>query len=145
MSWETTPKWLGPWPQGDDDEFFLGAARGELRVQRCSTCGLHQHYGRILCHHCGAETVEWVTARGTGTVYSFTVIRQNGIPPFPERLPFVVATVDLDETGARLLAAMPTVDPADVRIGMRVRAEFRGADDPQFGFVDFAADPSPGP
>ena len=114
-----------------------------MRVQRCADCGLHQHYGRILCHHCGSESVQWVTASGAGTVYSFTVIRQNGIPPFKERLPFVVATVDLDEQGARLLGAMPTVDPEAVRVGMRVRATFRPADDPRYGFVDFAAVPDP--
>jgi uncharacterized OB-fold protein len=79
-----------------------------------------------------------VTASGGGTVYSFTVIRQNGVPPFNERIPFVVATIDLDEDGARLIAAMPEVAPDDARIGMRVRATFRPAGD-ELGFVDFTA------
>jgi uncharacterized OB-fold protein len=92
----------------------------------------------MLCSHCGKQTLEWVTASGRGTVYSFTVIRQNGVPPFNERLPFVVATVDLDEDGARLIAAMPDVDPDMARIGMRVRATFRAAGD-ELSFVDFAA------
>jgi len=78
-----------------------------------------------------------VTASGMGTVYSFTVIRQQGVPPFNERVPFVVATVDLDEDGARVIAAMPSLAPDDARIGMRVRAEFRPATD-EVGFVDFA-------
>jgi len=92
----------------------------------------------MLCSHCGKQTLEWVTASGGGTVYSFTVIRQNGVPPFNERLPFVVATVDLDEDGARLIAAMPDLDPDAARIGMRVQATFRPAGD-ELGFVDFAA------
>ena len=90
----------------------------------------------MLCSHCGKQTLEWVTASGNGTLYAFTVIRQNGVPPFSERVPFVVATVDLDEDGARLIAAMPALDPADARIGMRVRAAFRAAGD-ELGFVDF--------
>ena len=93
-------------------------ARGELRIQHCTTCGLHQHYPRMLCSHCGKQTLEWITASGRGTIYSFTVIRQNGVPPFNERVPFVVATVDLDEPGARLIASMPSLDPDDARIGM---------------------------
>jgi uncharacterized protein len=136
--WTDVPKWLVPRPAQEGREFWEGARRGELRVQRCTTCGLHQHYARMLCSHCGKETVEWVTASGNGTIYSFTVIRQNGVPPFNERVPFVVATVDLDEAGARLIAAMPDLDPAAARVGMRVRAAFRPADD-DLGFVDFAA------
>jgi hypothetical protein len=135
--WSEVPKWLMPRPRREDREYWEGAARGELRIQHCSNCGRHQHYSRMLCSHCGKETVEWVTASGNGTVYSFTVIRQNGVPPFNERVPFVVATVDLDEDGARLIAAMPSVAPDDARVGMRVRATFRPAGD-DFGFVDFA-------
>jgi uncharacterized OB-fold protein len=61
------------------------------------------------------------------------------VPPFAERVPFVVASVDLDEDGARVLAAMPSVAPEDARIGMRVRATFRPAND-EYGYVDFEPD-----
>ena len=138
MSWEgETPKYLVPHPNEEDGEFWRGARRGELRIQRCTTCGLHQHYPRLLCSHCGKDTLEFVTASGGATVYSFTVVRQNGVPPFSERLPFVVAVVDLDEPGARMIAALPKLDPDQARIGMRVRAEFRPAND-DTAFVDFA-------
>jgi uncharacterized OB-fold protein len=135
-NWEVTPEYLWPQPTPDDHEFWAGARRRELRVQRCASCGLHQHYPRSVCSHCGHDRVEWITASGLGTVYSYTVVRQNGVPFFKERVPFVVATVDLDEEGARLLAAVPALAPDDARIGMRVRATFRGAGE-EFGFVDF--------
>lgn len=135
--WDESPPWLGPWVGDEDREFWEGARRGELRIQRCRSCGLHQHYARYLCVHCSADEPEWVTASGNGTVYSYTVIRQNGIPPFKDRVPFVVAAVDLDEAGARVLAPMPGVDPGSVHIGMRVHAVFRPAGD-EYGWVDFA-------
>jgi uncharacterized OB-fold protein len=138
VDWSETPKYLWPQPTPEDREFWEGARRGELRLQRCTTCGKHQHYARFVCTHCGRTTLEWVTASGNGTVYSYTVVRQNGVPPFSERLPFVVAAIELDEDGARVLAAMPKVAPDDARIGMRVRAEFRAAND-EYGFVDFDA------
>ena len=136
MAWTETPQWLVPRPTPDDREFWEGARRGELRIQRCTTCGKHQHYARMLCSHCGAQTLEWVTASGNGRIYSFTVIRQNGVPPFKDRVPFVVACVDLAEAGARVIAAMPDVTPDSVRVGMPVRADFRPATE-DFGFVDF--------
>jgi uncharacterized OB-fold protein len=87
--------------------------------------------------HCGKATLEWITASGLATVYSFTVVRQNGVPPFDERVPFVVAVLDLDEDGARMIAAMPKLAPERARVGMRARAEFRPAND-DAAFVDFA-------
>ena len=135
-AWAETPKWLVPTPSAEDREFWAGAARGELRIQQCHDCGLHQHYPRVLCSHCGSESVEFVTASGRGTVYSFTVIRKNGVPPFPQRVPFVVAAIDLEEPGARILASMPTTAPAAMMVGSAVRAVFRRATD-DVGFVDF--------
>ena len=132
------PKFLIPQIQPEAAEFWAGSVRGELRVQRCTTCGLHQHYPRSVCSHCGAGTIEWVTAAGTGTIYSFTVIRQHGIPPFRTDVPFVVALVDLDEPGARILGRMPTLDPVDAHIGMRVRATFLPASE-DAAFVEFEA------
>src|SRR5689334_10562735 len=82
--WTDTPQWLAPHPTPEDREFWEGAHRGELRIQHCTTCEKHQHFARMLCSHCGAETLEWITASGAGTVYSFTVVRQNGVPPFNE-------------------------------------------------------------
>ncbi len=129
------PKYLVPRVSPEAREFFEGAQQGELRIQRCRECGLHQHYPRVLCSHCGSELLEWVTASGRGTVHSYTVIHQNGIAPFDEWVPFPVALVDLEERGARLLAAMPDTDPASVSIGMPVVTAFRRGDE-RVTFVD---------
>ena len=137
--WSENPSWMTPTPNDDDREFWEGAGRGELRLQRCIDCSLHQHYPRFVCSHCGGGRLEWISASGRGAIYSFTVIRQNGVPPFRDRLPFVVAAIDLDEPGARILAPMPDLDPGDAEIGMRVRAAFRAVGD-GLGFVDFTAD-----
>jgi len=131
------PKYLIPRISPEAAEFFAGTVRDELRLQRCGACGLHHHYPRVACPHCGSDDLEWITASGSGTVHSFTVVRQNGIPPFAEQVPFVVVLVDLDEPGARMLAQMPGVAPEDARIGQRVRSRFRPASE-RVAFVDFA-------
>ena len=139
MSGREVPSYLIPRVSPEAAEFFAGAGRGELRIQHCSNCGLHHHYPRLACPHCGSDRLDWITASGLATLYSFTVIRQNGIPSFKEQVPFVVGLVDLDEPGARMIAQLPTVDPPDVVIGMRVRATYRPASD-EVAFVDFAPD-----
>jgi uncharacterized OB-fold protein len=135
------PKYLWPDITPETAEFWAGTVRGELRIQRCTVCGLHQHYPRTACSHCGggsldAATLEWVTAGGSGTVHSFTVIRQHGIPPFHEAVPYVVALVELDEPGARVLGRVPGLDPAEAAIGMRVQATFAPASE-DAAFVEF--------
>ena len=55
-------------------------------------------------------------ASGDGVVYATTVIRQR--PPASSHN---VASIDLAE-GPRIMSRVGTVDPAQVRIGMRVKA-----------------------
>ena len=79
-------------------------------------------------HECGADT-EWLEASGRGTVYTFTVIRQNGMRPFRSELPYVVAMIELDE-GPRMMGNVTDCDPESVRIGQAVEVHFlKVADD----------------
>jgi uncharacterized OB-fold protein len=117
-------EWAKPLPAVDrvNAPFWDGAARGELRIQQCPRCGQRQHYPRALCTRCGADP-EWITASGLGTVHTFTIVRQYGMPPFREELPYVVAIVDLDE-GPRMMGNVTGCAPEDVRIGMPVEVWF---------------------
>ena len=120
MEVRTNTEYTKPIPDPDATEtpFWQGAATGELRIQRCEQCGHQQHYPRKLCTQCGAEP-SWQTASGRGTVYTFTVIRQFGLPPFRDELPYVVAMIELEE-GVRMLSNVTDVDPDEVYIGMAV-------------------------
>jgi uncharacterized OB-fold protein len=56
-----------------------------------------------------------------GRVYTWTVVHQAFVPGLADRLPYVVAAVDLDGGGgARLVSNLVDVDPAGIRVGMRV-------------------------
>jgi uncharacterized OB-fold protein len=109
-----------PDPDGTEAPFWQGAAEGELRIQICGACGHQQHYPRKLCTQCGAEPT-WHTTSGRGTIYTFTVVRQFGMPPFKDELPYVVAMIELEE-GVRMLSNVTDVSPDDVHIGMAVEA-----------------------
>lgn len=107
-------------PDATSQPFFAAAAVGELIYQRCPQCDHAQHYPRMICTACGA-TPEWHHAAGTGTMYSFTVIRQNGVAPFKSELPYVLAMVELPE-GVRMMGTLTGCDPEAVQIGMAVEA-----------------------
>lgn len=116
-----------PVPDPDSEPYWSAALEGRLLVQRCGTCAAHQLYPRDRCISCRGP-VEWVEASGRGTVYSFTIIRQNYSRSFKHLIPYVVALVDLDE-GPRLMTNIVGCDPDSVGIGMRVQATFEQVSD----------------
>ena len=111
-----------PVPEPEAAPYWAAAREGRLLVQHCARCDAHQLYPRQMCLRCHGP-VTFVEASGRGTIYSFTVIRQNYARPFRDWIPYVVALVDLEE-GPRLMTNVVGVDPEDVRIDMPVRARF---------------------
>ena len=115
-------EWKRPIPAPDAFErrFFEAAAQGELLHQRCPACGHRQFYPRAVCTACGADP-EWAPSVGRGVVHTWTVVRQNRMPPFEDELPYVVAMIELPE-GVRMMGNLTGCDVEQVRIGMRVEA-----------------------
>jgi hypothetical protein len=121
--------WTKPLPQPDNisREYWAAAARGELLVQECLACGTRQFYGRALCTTCGG-TPAWITTAGRGVVHTFTVVRQFGMPPFSDELPYVVAMVELAE-GPLIMGNVTDCPIDEVHIGMPVEVYFKKVDE----------------
>ncbi|HLK72610.1 MAG TPA: OB-fold domain-containing protein [Streptosporangiaceae bacterium] len=118
---------LRPLVTPDNSFFWAGTAVGELRIQRCASCGTLRHPPGPMCPACGVPADGgYLVAAGTGEVFSYVVHHH---PPVPgKKLPLVVALVQLPE-GVRMVAEMPGVAPDQVHIGMPVRAAFLRVDD----------------
>jgi uncharacterized OB-fold protein len=68
--------------------------------------------------------VSWEDASGQATLYTYSTVYTNDLPPFSERLPYIAAVVDLDE-GPRVMTNIVDCDPSELRIGMPLRVAFR--------------------
>ena len=108
-------------------EYWDACGRGELLIQHCPACGARQFYPRLICTTCGS-TPEWERASGRGTVYTYTVIRQNYAKPFRDLIPYVVAMIALDE-GPMMMSNLTGCDTDDVTIGMPVEVWFDQGDE----------------
>lgn len=117
-------EWTKPLPLADNvsTPYWQAASEGRLLVQECPACGNRQWYPRALCTACGADP-EWLECSGKGVVHTFTVVRQYGMKPFRDELPYVIAMIDLDE-GPRVMGAVTDCEPDAVRIGMPVEVHF---------------------
>jgi uncharacterized protein len=117
---------------GQDSQFFWdGTAAGELRIQKCNSCGALRFPPGPACPDCHALDRGHVVAAGTGTVFSYVVHRH---PPIPgKELPIVIALIDLDE-GVRMVGEVVDAVPDsgandEIEIGMRLRVDFNRIDD----------------
>jgi uncharacterized OB-fold protein len=117
-----------PLPDVDDPltaEFFAGAARGQLVIPRCVSCGEYVWYPAPECPHDGGA-LEWTEVSGRGTLFSWTVIHRAFLPAFADKVPFVSALVALDEDPAvRIVTMLVDCDAATLRADQAVDVEFR--------------------
>jgi uncharacterized OB-fold protein len=61
-------------------------------------------------------------------VFTYTVARRPTHPAFAERVPYVIAVVELAE-GPKLTTNIVEIDPDDVTIGLAVEAAFEDVGD----------------
>ena len=101
--------------------WWEAAAAHRLVVQRCDACGTTRHPPGPVCPSCRSAAASWHAVPGTGTVYTYTVVRQAFIPALADRVPYVVAVVALDGSGgARLVSNVVDADATEVTVGMPV-------------------------
>jgi len=114
-----------PLPEIDEESrgFWEACVRHELVFQRCASCRTFRHPPRAVCPACLSSEVAWVRSTGQGAVYSFTVTHQNHASGFRQRLPYVLAVVEVEE-GVRLMTTIVGCEPDAVRIGLPVEVEW---------------------
>jgi len=105
-------------------------------VKRCADCGEAHFYPRPFCPRCWSEAVTWEEASGDATLYTWSTVHVNDLPPFPERVPYVAAIVELAE-GPRMMTNVVDCDDAQLEVGMALHVRYRELDD-EFSIPVFA-------
>ena len=105
----------------ENKPYFEAAAAGRLVVKFCAACGQYHHYPRAICPHCFSERTEWREAKGTGAVYTCSVLKR-GVP-----VPYCIAYVTLEE-GVSMLTNIVDCDLEAVHIGQKVKVVFKPTD-----------------
>src|SRR5260370_28545175 len=119
-AWEIVmTRYEGPLPKPDKDSaaYWEGTRRHELLVQQCNACERLRFYPRSVCPYCLSDQFQWRPSTGRGAVYSFTVIHRAPLPAFRDKVPYVLALIELEE-GVRMMSNVVDCDPAQVRIGL---------------------------
>jgi uncharacterized OB-fold protein len=104
--------------------YWSAARDGRLVVQECRSCGRLGHPPLPACPRCHGRDLGWREVSGTGTIYSYTIVRHPTHVAFADKIPYVLAIVELAE-GPWLVTAITGCPPAGVRAGLPVHAVFR--------------------
>lgn len=131
---ETRPQTGIPLPRPTtlSTPYWDGCREGQLRVQRCTTCGGFEFIPQHGCTNCVTDTLQWVNSSGRGQVYSYSVVHRPQQPQFDT--PYVVAIVQIDPSddnaaGWYMLTNLIDIDPEKVTVGMPVEVAFEKMSD----------------
>ncbi len=117
-----------PTIEDDTRPFWDAATDGRFLLRRCNSCDAVHHYPRPFCPSCWSDDVEWIEASGQATLYTWSTVHMNDLPPFAERLPYIAAVVDLAE-GPRVMTNLVDCDDTELTIGMALEVRYRVLDD----------------
>jgi uncharacterized OB-fold protein len=104
--------------------FWQRANAGEFALPQCSACGKYHWYPRAICPFCCSDQIALKPAKGTGTIYSFSVSRRGKDDSY------VIAYVTLDE-GVTMMTNIVNADASKLAIGQRVRVTMLASEDGQ--------------
>jgi uncharacterized OB-fold protein len=114
------------------EPFWLAAVEGRVVASRCDNCGTFILPPKPYCFNCLGESFTWVDLPGSGTIYTFTIIRHPLHAGLKDVVPYVSGVIDLDGTqgaGARLFGNIIGCPPEEMRIGDKVEVAFEPLSD----------------
>jgi uncharacterized protein len=119
---------------------FWDATRDEkYLVQWCGKCNEPIFYPREVCPSClSPDTLEWRQSSGRGTVHALSVQHRPANPTMADRVPYVVALIELDAGGdsgdggsqtIRVMSNIVNCDPLSVAVGDAVQVAWEPLSD----------------
>jgi len=122
----------------DAAAFWQWCAKGELRIQMCTSCDARRFPPRPMCPACRSFDHVWTPLSGRGTVWSFVVPHPPLLAAYGDQAPYNVIVVTADEdpairfVGNLVTAAdarLDAIDPASIVIGEPVTVVFDRIDE----------------
>jgi uncharacterized OB-fold protein len=102
----------------------------QLVGPQCGSCGTFRMPPSTFCSKCLSEDLQYTPLPGTGTVFTFVIVRHPLSPSVSDYVPFMPAAIDADGApGIRFISNVVDCEPEDVSIGMTVKVVWHQASD----------------
>jgi uncharacterized OB-fold protein len=117
-----------PQPSIETEQFWKAIQERRFVMPKCDACGTVSFPPTVACGNCAKTAFTWTEMSGRGKVYSFVVYHRVYHPAFKDKVPYVVAVVDLEE-GPRIISNIVGIPIADVVCDMPVTVVYDDARD----------------
>ena len=106
----------------EDSPFFIGLSQGKLLGSECRGCHHRFATPRAYCLQCGSPT-KWIELPLEGRIHTWTTC-YYGSEAFLKETPFNLILVEFDGVDSLFLARLVGPAQEQIRVGMKVRAQF---------------------
>lgn len=123
----TEPATTFPYPVAEygAEPYWEACNERRLSMQRCSDCHRLRWHPSPRCGECGGEEYSWDILSGRGTINTWTVITHPVHPAAVEKVPYVVAVIELeDQAGLTIVSNLIDCDVDAIAFGQRVEVDF---------------------
>ncbi|MCM3766204.1 Zn-ribbon domain-containing OB-fold protein [Neobacillus niacini] len=103
--------------------FYDALGEGRLTANKCNECAHTFLPPANHCPNCLSDQVDWTALSGEGTVYSWVEYHRAYHVAFKDKIPYVVAIVQLKE-GPRMISNIINYDSDFLKVGMPIQAVF---------------------
>ncbi len=117
--------------------FLRELRRGQIIGTACSGCGRIMVPPRVFCEHCFLPADSWVPLEDTGTVVTFSLcyVTWDMVRVARPQIPAVIA-IDGASPGVGFMHLLGEIEPEAVKIGMRVQAVWKPAEERTGSILD---------
>lgn len=106
---------------------------GRIIAKECKQCNRIMLPPRLFCELCFKPSNDWVYVQDTGVVntYSICHVHWDASRIGPDEKPYLPAVIEIDgaSAGMGIMHLLGEVKPEDVKIGMRVKAVWKPAEE----------------
>ena len=124
-----------PKPNIDEDNapFWQAVQQRRFVLMRCLECGAWYWPAAYCRNHANKpffDSLQWQEASGIGRVFAFNIHRRPLHPAFQDKIPYVLALIELEE-GPMFGSNIVGCQPSAVYVGMPVSVTFEVEHDGQ--------------
>ena len=112
----------------DSIEFWEGAKKGKLMIQKCNNTSEYFLYSRANITFKKDFNYSWIEASGKGIVYSYTITSiPGGSEYYINKVPYTIAIILLEE-GVKIMSNIYETNHKNIKIGKSVKVKFQKLD-----------------
>jgi uncharacterized OB-fold protein len=119
-----------PRPQPDQltAPFWQGCREHRLLIQRCQACGHYIHWPRPVCRFCLSTDLSPEEVSGQATLYTYTLVLQPFHPYYADKVPYLLATVELvEQPKLMFFTRLTDCTEDDLKIGLPMTVTYEDA------------------